>query len=134
MTLPSGLGSDLADILPSSKPWIEGWKVFGDEDSDRVDIIAEEGTLTAVRARIDARNMNAELLDALADIVDRNNCVFLNSAETREVVEHEVRRVAGLVKRYGTDALAGNAQVFDRLRAQHERDTVHYYLERGRAQ
>jgi hypothetical protein len=78
-TLPPAYARRLEAILPWSMPSAAGWKVFGEEDGNRIDVIEERNRVVEVCARIDARNMDLEFLDRLVRFVDECGCVFLTS-------------------------------------------------------
>lgn len=64
-TLPSDYPERLAAFLPVAKPWSEGWNVFGTEDGTRVDVITAGQRVEEVRMRIDARHVDADIIEHL---------------------------------------------------------------------
>jgi hypothetical protein len=78
-SLPPDYARRLGAMLPWSVPWAAGWHVFGEEDSNRVDVIEEGGRIAEVRARIDARSMDLDVIDGIVQLVEEWDCVFLTS-------------------------------------------------------
>jgi hypothetical protein len=76
-TLPPDYQRRLEAILPWSVPWDPEWKVFGVEDGNRIDVLTEAGQVKEVRARIDARDLDADFVERLIEFADYCACVFV---------------------------------------------------------
>lgn len=55
VALPVDYEKRISAFLPWHVPWHAEWNVFGDEDSDRIDVVSENGRVQQVRVRLDAR-------------------------------------------------------------------------------
>lgn len=64
-------------LLPINKSWTDDIVLFGDESSNCVEVLIEEDKIIEVSARIDLRDNYKEVLRALCEFAQRNNCVFL---------------------------------------------------------
>ena len=58
------------------KPWImlKDWLVFGDEDSNRVDLLRTEDSGAELSARIDARSINEAFCNTVCELADLLHC------------------------------------------------------------
>jgi hypothetical protein len=76
--LPSSYSSMLGGLLPQAASWDAEWEVFGTLDGNRVDVLAEGGTIAEVRVRIDVRDPDLQLLEQLCTFAQEAKCVFLS--------------------------------------------------------
>jgi hypothetical protein len=53
------------------------WKVFGDEEGDRIDVVLANGHVQQVRVRLDARKVDLELLQRIAGFARDCECAFV---------------------------------------------------------
>jgi hypothetical protein len=79
-TLPREYEQSLAAFLPWQKPWHPNWKIFGDMEGTRVDLISENGRLTLVQVRLDARGIEDAVLQRLARWASDCGGVFVTAA------------------------------------------------------
>ena len=78
--LPQGYEQRLASILPWRIPWAREWKVFGEDDGNRLDVIHDGEKIDEVRLRIDVREIDFDILERLVSFVAGCDCVFLSTA------------------------------------------------------
>lgn len=81
----------LASILPWHASWTDDWKVFGEEDGNRIDVMLSGGHMEQVRVRIDVRDVDFELLERLVDFAADYDCIFVNGSG--HVIEPTVENV-----------------------------------------
>lgn len=125
--LPPQYRRQISSFAPWSKPWSDGWEVYGDEGGNRVDVITEGGRVAEVRVRVDAREPDVRFLEQLVDFASSIDAVFV-SPELRIVapdlraiwVELElspaanfIRDPAGALERLERTELARRARRFD---------------------
>lgn len=63
------------------KPWLmlEDWLVFGDEASNRVDLLQTEDGGAELSARIDARSINDAFCNTVCDLAKRLDCLLFTA-------------------------------------------------------
>ncbi len=82
--LPPHFEERLANLLPRGKSWDSDWRLYGQEEGNRVDVIYDAGRLVEIRARLDVRDVDFDLLERLADVLTDADCVFID--ETGHVI------------------------------------------------
>lgn len=103
--LPPQYRQQISSFAPWSKPWSEGWEVYGEEDGNRVDVIGEGGRVEEVRVRIDAREPDVGFLEQLVDFAKSIDGVFFSpdmriiAPDLRAIwVELELSPAAGFIR------------------------------------
>jgi hypothetical protein len=109
-TLPGDYENRISAFLPWHLPWDPEWQVFGEEDGDRIDVVFENGHVQHVRARLDARKLDLELLRRVAEFATDCECVFV----TRQgrVVEPQVDALLGELQRSPASTFVRDPQAF----------------------
>jgi hypothetical protein len=90
-SLPPGYEERLAGFLLPQTPWDKHWLIFGDENGTRVDVVHNNERIDEVRARIDVREIDLDLLEKLLAFVAESDCIFLNSAGA--VIEPSIENI-----------------------------------------
>lgn len=108
--LPADYEKRITSFLPWHVPWDPEWKVFGDEDGDRIDVILANGHVHQVRVRLDARKLDLELLQRIAGFARDCACVFVTPRG--EVVEPEVSAMLIELELSPAAAFVRNPQAF----------------------
>jgi len=67
-------------LLMRKKSWSKDIILFGEEDSDCVEILMDNKKIVEVSARIDLRHNYKNILNNLCDFAQSNNCIFLNDS------------------------------------------------------
>jgi hypothetical protein len=67
------------DLLPEQPSWSESVRSWGLEDSDRIDVVIDNGHIVEVSARIDARLKHSGMIEKLVRLAKRWGCVFVTS-------------------------------------------------------
>lgn len=75
--LPADFHTRVAALLPPGSSWDDEWHVFGEEDGTRLDVMTEGVQIEEVRLRLDARNLDPELLERLMALLDAFGCALV---------------------------------------------------------
>lgn len=78
-TLPPEARRQVESLLPWRAPWDPEWKVFGEEDGNRIDIIEEHGCIAELRARVDARDLDLDFIEAMIRFAEDWELVLLTT-------------------------------------------------------
>lgn len=70
--------SVFSKILPQSKSWSDDITIYGNVDSDCIEVIVENNKIKEVSIRIDLRYSNKQLIADLCKFSEQYSCVFLN--------------------------------------------------------
>ena len=65
-------------ILPLKKSWSDDIVLFGDENSNCIELLTNKGKIVEIMVRIDLRFDYTQFLDMLCEFAQEYNCILLN--------------------------------------------------------
>ncbi len=84
-TLPASYRQLLTEFTRASSEVADDWTVFGEQEGDRVDVLANGDRVEEVRARVDVRELNAEFIEGLIRFASICDCALIS--EQLHVIE-----------------------------------------------
>jgi hypothetical protein len=63
---------------PEMESWSTGLRMWGNEDSNRIDVSYKNELVTAIEFRVELRSLNIHFIEVIADFARKSNCLLLS--------------------------------------------------------